>query len=115
MHAVRHIFVLWLFGSTAWFVASSQNVYAQAPALEAASIEAAADEIGFFMTLPFIIAALFAKPFLSWMARHRDKMAYVEKIMGVMLIIFAILIATNTINLIAAAMIRWFPSFSSIG
>ncbi|MDQ7069816.1 MAG: cytochrome c biogenesis protein CcdA [Rhodobacterales bacterium] len=70
---------------------------------------------GLFMTMPFIIAAMFAKPFLGWMARHRSKMAYVEKIMGAMLIIFAILIATNTINVIAAAMIRWFPSFSSIG
>ncbi len=70
---------------------------------------------GLFMTMPFIIAAMFAKPFLGWIARHRSKMAYVEKIMGGMLIIFAILIATNSINVIAAAMIRWFPSFSSIG
>jgi len=70
---------------------------------------------GFFMTLPFIIAALFAKPFLAWMARHRDKMGVVEKVMGGMLIVFAILIATNSINIIAAAMIRWFPAFSSVG
>jgi len=70
---------------------------------------------GLFMTLPFIVAALFAKPFLAWMARHRSKMGVVEKVMGVMLIVFAILIATNTVNVIAAALIRWFPSFSSFG
>lgn len=70
---------------------------------------------GFFMTMPFIVAALFAKPFLAWMARHRAKMGIVEKIMGVMLIVFALLIATNSINLIAAAMIKWFPSFASVG
>jgi cytochrome c-type biogenesis protein len=31
------------------------------------------------------------------------------------MIIFAILIATNAVNLIAAAMIEWFPSFTSLG
>lgn len=70
---------------------------------------------GLAMTSPFIVAALFARPFLSWMQRNRKYLGHVEKVMGVMLIIFAILIATNGVNLIADWMIRTFPSFGSLG
>ncbi|AXC49623.1 cytochrome c biogenesis protein CcdA [Paracoccus suum] len=63
---------------------------------------------GLAMTLPFVIAALFAKPFLAWVARNRRYLGYVEKIMGVMLIVFAILIATNSVNTIAQWMIDTF-------
>ena len=63
---------------------------------------------GLAMTLPFVIAALFAGPFLGFIARHRAMMGHVEKVMGVMLILFGILIATNSVNLIADWMIRNF-------
>lgn len=63
---------------------------------------------GLAMTLPFVIAALFAGPFLGWIARHREMMGHVEKVMGVMLIVFGLLIATNSVNLIADWMIRNF-------
>ncbi len=63
---------------------------------------------GLSMTLPFVLAAFFAGPFLGWVARHRALMGHVEKAMGVMLIVFGILIATNTVNLIADWMIRNF-------
>ena len=33
---------------------------------------------GLSMTAPFIVAALFAKPFLRWMQRHRKYLGYVE-------------------------------------
>ena len=70
---------------------------------------------GTAMTAPFVIAALFAKPFLRWMQRNRRIMPYVEKAMGIMLIVFAVLIATNSISYIADFMIRNFPIFSQIG
>jgi cytochrome c-type biogenesis protein len=70
---------------------------------------------GIGMTAPFVLAALFAKPFLGFLQRHRSKMAYVEKIMGVMLIVFAILIATNTVNYIGQWMLEAFPVFGRIG
>ena len=63
---------------------------------------------GLAMTLPFVLAALFAGPFLDWVARHRALMGHVEKAMGVMLIVFGLLIATNSVNLIADWMIRNF-------
>ena len=70
---------------------------------------------GLGMTAPFILAAFFAKPFLRWLQRHRSKLRHMEKIMGGMLILFAILIATNTVNYIAQAMLDWMPWFQTIG
>lgn len=70
---------------------------------------------GLGMTAPFIVAAFFARPFLAWVQRHRTAFQWVEKGMGAMLIVFAILIATGGVSLIADAMIRWFPWFSTIG
>ena len=69
---------------------------------------------GVGMTAPFILAAVFAKPFLAWVQRHRAAFAWVEKGMGVMLILFAVLIVTGGVNLIADFMIRWVPGFSNL-
>lgn len=64
---------------------------------------------GMGMTAPFVLAAVFAKPFLGWMNRNRRYLGHVEKIMGVMLIAFAILIATGSVNAIAQFMIEHMP------
>lgn len=63
---------------------------------------------GLSMTLPFVVAALFARPFLAWVGRHRRHLGHVEKVMGAMLIVFALLIATNSVNYMADFMIRNF-------
>lgn len=65
---------------------------------------------GFGMTLPFIAIAAFAQVLLPFLSRFRSALAYVEKFMGAMLIIFAILIATNAVNYIAAWMIDTMPN-----
>ena len=70
---------------------------------------------GMAMTTPFVIAALFAKPFLGWMARNRKHLGHVEKVMGAMLILFAILIATNSVNYIAQWLIDHVPSLVKLG
>lgn len=67
------------------------------------------------MTLPFILAALFIGPFMSWMRRFRRHLGMVEKLMGLMLITFGVLIATNSINYIAQWMLETFPVFGTIG
>jgi len=64
---------------------------------------------GLGMTAPFVLAAVFAKPFLRWINRNRKYLRYVEKIMGAMLILFAILIATGSVSAIADFMIRYMP------
>jgi cytochrome c-type biogenesis protein len=69
---------------------------------------------GLAMTFPFILAAFFAQPFLGWISRNRKYLGYVEKLMGLMLIVFAVLIATNTVNYIADFMIRNFDFSSTL-
>ena len=70
---------------------------------------------GLGMTLPFIAAALFIGPFMTWMARFRRHLGLVEKLMGALLILFGVLIATNSINIIAQWMLDHMPWFATIG
>ncbi|OWU83443.1 sulfur oxidation protein [Oceanicola sp. 22II-s10i] len=70
---------------------------------------------GVGMTAPFVIAALFIGPFMRWMAGFRKHLGTVEKAMGVLLILFGVLIATNTVNIIAQWMLDTIPWFSSVG
>lgn len=70
---------------------------------------------GLGMTAPFVVAAFFIGPFMSWMARFRKHLGTVEKIMGAFLVLFGVLIATNSINYIAQWMLETFPVFSAIG
>ncbi|MET1412116.1 cytochrome c biogenesis protein CcdA [Roseibium sp. HPY-6] len=70
---------------------------------------------GLGMTLPFVFAALFIGPFMSWMAGFRKHLGVIEKLMGAFLILFGVLIATNSINVIAQWMLENVPWFSAIG
>lgn len=69
---------------------------------------------GVGMTMPFVIAAAFIGPFLRFAARFRQHLGKVEKAMGVFLILFAVLIATDSVNYIAAWMLDIFPAFQAI-
>lgn len=69
---------------------------------------------GMGMTLPFILAALFIAPFMRFIAKFRKHLSAVEKSMGLMLILFAVLIATNSVNYIAQWMLETFPIFMAI-
>jgi cytochrome c-type biogenesis protein len=66
------------------------------------------------MTTPFMIAALFIGPFLRFVARFRRHLPMVEKAMGLLLIVFAALIATDSVNYIAQWMLESFPVFQNI-
>lgn len=69
---------------------------------------------GLGMTAPFVLAALFIGPFMRWMSRFRRHLGLIEKIMGVMLILFGILIATNSINYIAQWMLEIAPDIGTL-
>jgi len=62
------------------------------------------------MTLPFVVAALFIGPFMRWMAGFRKHLPTVEKVMGGLLIVFGLLIATDSVNYIAQWMLDYIPA-----
>ena len=70
---------------------------------------------GLGMTLPFLVAAFFIAPFMQWMAKFRRHLCMVEKVMGAFLILFGLLIATNSMNYIAQWMLELVPNFSILG
>ena len=70
---------------------------------------------GVGMTAPFVLAAFAIGPFLRFMARFRRHLPMVEKAMGGLLVVFALLIATNGMNLVANWMLETFPVFGRIG
>ncbi|PCJ04748.1 MAG: cytochrome C biogenesis protein CcdA [Rhodobacteraceae bacterium] len=70
---------------------------------------------GLGMTAPFVLAALFARPFLTWASRHRGLVVRVEQAMGVMLILFAVLIVTGGVQRIAYALLGWLPGATTLG
>ena len=70
---------------------------------------------GLAMTTPFMVAALFIGPFLRFVARFRRHLPKVEVAMGLLLLIFAVLIATDRVNYIAQWLLQTFPVFQKIG
>ena len=66
------------------------------------------------MTIPFILAAAFIGPFLRLAQRLRPHMGKIEKAMGTMLILFGVLIATNSINVIADWMLQVAPDIGTL-
>ncbi len=64
---------------------------------------------GLGMTLPFVLAAAFVGPFMRWAAGFRRYLGAVEKAMGGFLVLFGVLIGTNTVNYIAEWMLRVGP------
>ena len=61
------------------------------------------------MTAPFIIAAIFVSAFLGWTRKVQRHLGKVEKFIGGASVLFAILIATNSVNVIAVWMLSIAP------
>lgn len=68
---------------------------------------------GLGMTLPFIVAAMFASYFMAFFARFRRYLGVMEKMMGALLILFGTLILTGQINRIAQWLLETFPDFAA--
>ncbi|MEM7522629.1 MAG: cytochrome c biogenesis protein CcdA [Pseudomonadota bacterium] len=87
--------------ATILFTASGQG-----DAIEGALLLAA---YGVGMTAPFVLAALFVGPFITWAQGFRRHLPVVEKVMGGALVVFAVLIATSSVNVIAEWMLQIAP------
>lgn len=64
---------------------------------------------GIGMTAPFVLAALFVGPFISAISVWKPWLGTVEKAVGVFLILFAILIGTNSVRHIAEFLLTIMP------
>ncbi|MFT4792558.1 MAG: cytochrome c-type biogenesis protein [Paracoccaceae bacterium] len=66
------------------------------------------------MTLPFVVAAAFIGPFLSWAKGFRKYLPMVEKVMGGFLIIFGLLIAFDAMRFISEFMLSIAPDIGTL-
>lgn len=84
---------------------------AAASAMEGAALLLA---YGLGMTAPFVLAALFVGPFLRWTKGFRRHLPLVERAMGVLLVGFSALIATNSVRYIADWMLQIAPEIGTL-
>ncbi len=89
------------------FVAGSEDTVAKGALL----LSAYALGLG----IPFLLAALFAAPFLGFMKKFRKHMGLVEKAMGVVLVLTGILFISGQMAVLSYWLLETFPAFSTIG
>lgn len=65
--------------------------------------------------IPFVLAAAFAGPFMRLLARFRNYIGLVEKVLGAALLITGLLIMSGKMSVIGNWMLETFPVFSRIG
>ncbi len=65
--------------------------------------------------IPFLIAAMAVKPFLSWLAKFKKNLGLVEKVMGGLLVLTGILFITGGMQTISYWMLDMFPSLANVG
>ena len=61
---------------------------------------------GLAMTLPFVAVAAMAPAALGWLARNRGLLRHAERATGLLLLVFAVLVATDSVTAIADWMLR---------
>jgi len=65
--------------------------------------------------IPFILAAVAIRPFMSAMQRFRGHLAMMEKVLGGFLVLTGILFLTNSMTFISGWILQTFPGLATIG
>jgi cytochrome c-type biogenesis protein len=65
--------------------------------------------------IPFLVAALFAGPFMAWMARFRAYLGMVEKTVGGLLVVTGVLFITGHVADASYWLLETFPGLAQIG
>lgn len=65
--------------------------------------------------IPFLLAAVFVRPFLGFLARFRRHLGAIEKVIGALLVVTGVLIFTGSMAEIAGWLLETFPIFGRIG
>ena len=89
------------------------------------TVAASRDQLGFGVSLlavyalglgiPFLLAALAVKPFMSFMQKFRRHLHKVEMVAGALLVATGILIFTNSLGELSAYILEAFPWLAQIG
>jgi cytochrome c-type biogenesis protein len=64
--------------------------------------------------IPFILAAVAIRPFLSWMQRFKEHLGTIEKVMGLLLVLTGLLFLTGSINGLGQWLIETFPALGEV-
>ena len=70
---------------------------------------------GIGIGVPFLAAAVFAGPFMSFMARFKRHMGTVEKVMGGLLVLTGIMFLTGQMAAFSYWLLETFPALSAVG
>lgn len=65
--------------------------------------------------VPFLLAAVFIRPFINFLTRFRTHVGIMEKVMGLMLVATGILILMGSMSTIAGWLLEAFPILGKIG
>lgn len=65
--------------------------------------------------LPFLLAAFFARPFMTFMQRFRRHLGRVEKTLGALLVVTGVLFITGSMNEIGFWLLETFPALGRVG
>ena len=65
--------------------------------------------------VPFLLAALLARPFLNLMKRFRRHLHRIEQTMGALLVVTGVLFITGSVNELGFCLQETFPALSTIG
>jgi cytochrome c-type biogenesis protein len=65
--------------------------------------------------VPFLLAALLARPFLAFMQRFRRHLHRVEQAMGALLVVTGVLFITGSVNAIGFWLLETFPALGRVG
>jgi cytochrome c-type biogenesis protein len=89
------------------FVAGTEDTVASGAALLAV--------YSFGIGLPFLLASLFAGPFMALMRRFRAHMDKVEKTMGALLVLTGVMFLTGQMATLSYWLLETFPGLAKFG
>jgi cytochrome c-type biogenesis protein len=69
----------------------------------------------FGLGIPFILAAFAMEPFTRFLRRFRSRLAYVEKVMGVLLVLTGLAFLTGGISTMSFWLLETFPALGRLG
>jgi cytochrome c-type biogenesis protein len=65
--------------------------------------------------IPFMLAAFAVEPFAKFLTRFRDKLKYMERVMGALLVLTGVAFLTGGVSWMSFWLLETFPALGTIG